>query len=59
MKALLTLDNGFRFPADLTFKRGAKLPKFHEQLEREIVKLWNQSQPNMVHKVIKCHLMRN
>lgn len=58
MKALLTLDNGYRFKAELNFYKNVNTI-FRENLEDEIVKRWNQSQPNMVHKVVKCHLMRN
>lgn len=57
-KAICTLDNGDR--VRITFyvnpQRGVA---FREVLERELVKKFNESQPNMVHKLTKVHLMRN
>ena len=34
-------------------------PIFPEEMERQFINSFNESQPNMVHKVIKCHIMRN
>lgn len=58
LRAILTLDCGYRFKVELAPLNGVDL-RHPEQLERDIVKRWNQSQPNMVHKVTKCHLLRN
>ena len=30
-----------------------------KEMERQFIKSFNESQPDMVHKVIKCHIMRN
>lgn len=32
---------------------------FPKEMERQFIKQFNESQPNAVHKVIKCHIMRN
>ena len=58
MKAILTLDNGYKFPVTLTPYKKVDTRRIDE-LEKDIVKNWNLSQPNMVHKVVKCHLFRN
>lgn len=59
MTAYLTLDNGFQIKLEnLKFYKGVKTI-FRDELEKEIVKRWNESQPHMIHKAVKCHLMRN
>lgn len=57
-RCLLTLDGGAKIQAILTIPKPTKLI-FPKEMERQFVKLFNESQPNMVHKVIKCHIMRN
>lgn len=57
-RCLLTLDGGYKMQATLTIPRPRKFIR-PEQLEREIVRDINKSQPYMEHKVIACHLMRN
>lgn len=57
-KAICTLDNGEKFRAVFTIKPqlgGAS----NEDMEQMLVKDFNDSQPNMVHKLKKVHLMRN
>lgn len=37
-----------------------KLPSiFPEQMERQFIENHNNSQPHLVNKVVKCHIMRN
>ena len=57
-RCLLTLDGGAKIQAVLTIPKPTK-PIFHEEMERHIMDEFNKSQPNAVHKVIKCHIMRN
>lgn len=49
---------------DISIKRPSIYPppmkgEFQEETERKLVKAFNESQPNMVHKLKKVHLMRN
>jgi hypothetical protein len=57
-RCLLTLDGGAKIQAVLTMPKPTK-PIFPKEMERQIIKSFNESQPDMVHKVIKCHIMRN
>ena len=57
-RCLLTLDGGAKIQAVLTIPKPTK-PIFPEEMERHFIKSFNESQPNAVHKVIKCHIMRN
>ena len=57
-RCLLTLDGGAKIQAVLTIKKPTK-PIFQKEMERQFIKSFNESQPNAVHKVIKCHIMRN
>lgn len=57
-RCLLTLDGGAKIQAVLTIPKPTK-PIFPKEMEREFVKQFNESQPNMVNKVVKCHIMRN
>lgn len=57
-RCLLTLDGGAKIQAVLTIPKPKK-PIFPKEMERHIMDEFNESQPNMVHKVIKCHIMRN
>jgi hypothetical protein len=57
-RCLLTLDGGAKIQAVLTMSKPTK-PIFPEEMERQFINSFNQSQPNAVHKVIKCHIMRN
>ena len=58
LNALFTLDDGFQFKAELTPLKRTDTRRL-DQLERDLVENFNLSQPNMVHKVIKCHIFRN
>lgn len=57
-KCLLTLEGGYPIQAILTIHKPTK-PIFQKEMERQFIKSFNESQPNAVHKVIKCHIMRN
>lgn len=57
-RCLLTLDGGAKIQAVLTIPKPTK-PIFPKEMERQFVKSFNESQSDMVHKVIKCHIMRN
>ena len=57
-RCLLTLDGGAKIQAVLTMPKPTK-PIFPEEMERQFIKSFNESQPDMVHKVVKCHIMRN
>ena len=57
-KCLLTLEGGYQIQAILTIPKPTK-PIFPKEMERQFIESFNESQPNMVHKVIKCYIMRN
>ena len=57
-RCLLTLDGGVKIQAVLTIPNPTK-PIFQKEMERQFIKSFNESQPNAVHKVVKCHIMRN
>ena len=57
-KCLLTLEGGYQIQAILTIPKPTK-PIFPKEMERQLIKSFNESQPNMVNKVIKCHIIRN
>ena len=57
-RCLLTLDGGAKIQAVLTMPKPTK-PIFPEQMERQFIENFNNSQPHLVNKVVKCHIMRN
>ena len=57
-RCLFTLDGGAKIQAVLTMPKPTK-PIFPKEMERMIVKQFNESQPHLVNKVVKCHIMRN
>ena len=57
-RCLITFDDRAKIQAVLTIPKPTK-PIFPKEMERQFIKNFNESQPNMVHKVIKCHIMRN
>lgn len=57
-RCLLTLDGGAKIQAVLTMPNPIK-PIFPKEMERKFIESFNDSQPNAVHKVVKCHIMRN
>lgn len=61
MKAVLTLDNGEKFIADIYPLQGKKQhrPRFRDEYERWFVEEFNKAQPRAAHKVVKAHILRN
>ena len=57
-RCMLTLDGGAKIQAVLTIPKPTK-PIFPKEMERQFIKSFNESQPNAVHKVVKCHIMSN
>lgn len=57
-RCLLTLDGGAKIQAVLTMPKPTK-SIFPKEMERQFIKSFNESQLNAVHKVVKCHIMRN
>ena len=55
---MLNFEGGYQIQAILTIPKPTK-PIFPKEMERQFIKNFNESQPNAVHKVIKCHIMRN
>lgn len=55
---VLTLENGAKVQATMYYKKN-KFPVTMKELELDFVKRFNQMQPKMKYKVVKCHLMRN
>lgn len=49
---------GAKIQAVLTMPKPTK-PIFPKEMERQFIKDLNESQQNAVHKVVKCHIMRN
>ena len=54
----MTLSDGSKIQATITIPKPTK-QIFPKEMERQFIKSFNESQPNAVHKVIKCHIMRN
>lgn len=55
---LITLSDGSKIQSTITIPKPTK-PIFPEQMEREFIKNFNNSQPLAKNKVVKCHIMRN
>ena len=49
---------GAKIQAVLTIPKPTK-PIFLEEMERQFIENFNKQQSNAVHKVVKCHIMRN
>ena len=52
------MSDGSKILSILTIPKPTK-PIFHYKMERDFIESFNKSQPNMVNKVVKCHVMRN
>lgn len=61
MKAVITLEGGHKFVADLIFKKGdaRKERESQTQFEQRIIRAINASQPYGVNKVVNIHITRN
>ena len=57
-RCLMTFSDGSKIQATITIQKPTK-PIFPKEMERQFIKSFNESQPNAVHKVINCHIMRN
>ncbi|WP_147327890.1 MULTISPECIES: hypothetical protein [Prevotellaceae] len=57
-RCLIELSDGSKILAILTIPKPTK-PIFPEKMEREFIESFKKQQPNMVNKVVKCHVMRN
>ncbi len=57
-RCLIELSDSSKILDILTIPKPTK-PIFPKEMERQFIKNFNESQPNAVHKVIKCHIMRN
>lgn len=57
-RCLLTLDGGAKIQAVLTMPKPTK-PIFPKEMECQFIKSFNESQPLLVNKAVKCHIMRN
>ena len=55
-RCLMTMSDGSKIQA--TIPKPTK-PIFPEQMERKFIENFNNSQPHLVNKVVKCHIMRN
>lgn len=54
----MTLSDGSKIQATITIPKPTN-PIFPEQMERQFIENFNNSQPHLVNKVVKCHIMRN
>lgn len=61
MKVILFFDNNKFQTVDMTFDKSVstKFQSQRDKLQEDVVKLWNDSQPDMKHKVVRVKLMRN
>lgn len=55
--AILTFDNGEHVRAKVLMPRTEK-PLWHTDLERRFIHDFNKSQPKVIHKVVKVHILR-
>lgn len=49
------MSDGSKIQATITIPK----PIFPEQMERQFIESFNNSQPFAANKVVKCHIMRN
>lgn len=54
----MTLSDGSKIQATIYIPKPTK-PIFPEQMERQFIENFNNSQPHLVNKAVKCHIMRN
>ncbi len=52
------MSDGSKIQVTITIPKPTK-PIFPEQMERKFIENFNNSQPHLVNKVVKCHIMRN
>lgn len=59
MKAILYFDEGSKLVADFLSSPHRRERETQRELEKRMVKEWNESQPRAIHKVVKMKLIRN
>lgn len=59
MKAIITLETGYKVICDILTPPHRKECETQAEYERRFVSELNLSQPNAVNKVIKCHILRH
>lgn len=57
-RCIITLSGGHKVQATLSIPQPRK-PLFMEQKEEQFIKEFNRSQPHLVNKAVKIHIMRN
>lgn len=57
-RCIITLSGGHKVQATLSIPQPRK-PLFMEQMEEQFIKEFNRSQPHLVNKAVKIHIMRN
>ena len=58
MKVILLFDEGSKVVAEL-LTPPRKERETQKEYEQRFCALFNKSQPNAVHKVVNCHILRN
>jgi hypothetical protein len=59
MKVILLFDEGSKVVGELLPAHPRKQRETQEKYEQRFCALFNESQPNAVHKVVGCHILRN
>lgn len=59
MKAILYFDEGSKLVVDFLAPPHRRERETQRELEKRMVKEWNESQPRAIHKVVKMKLIRN
>lgn len=59
MKVILLFDEGSKVVGELLSVPPRKQRETQEEYEQRFCTDFNKSQPNAVHKVVGCHILRN
>lgn len=59
MKVILLFDEGSKVVGELLSAPPRKQRETQKEYEQRWCALINESQPNTVHKVVDCHILRN
>ena len=59
MKVILLFDEGSKVVGELLTAPPRKQRETQKEYERRFCTFVNESQPNAVHKVVDCHILRN
>lgn len=57
-KCVITLMGGYKVVGTLSLPKPKKA-MFPDEMERNFIKSFNESQPNMVNKAVSVHILRN